>query len=476
MNLRNKTILGLIWSGISQGGKQVSQFVITAILARLLSPEDFGVVTMATVFTGFAMIFGDLGISSALIQKRDVREEHWSSAFWINILVGGILTMLFILAAPLVSIFYKKPELTAVLQILSFNFIFSSFIIIQQTILTREMNFKSLMIRDIVAVVVAGIVGIAMACQGWGIWSLVTQSLVFSIVNGVFLWMLSSWRPKFLFSRQAIKEIFNYSAHMTGFQVVNYFARNVDQLLIGKFLGSQALGYYSLAYKLMLLPLQNISWTISRVMFPAFASIQDDVVKLQVNYLKMIKYIAIVTVPLMMVLFFVAKDLIFAIYGSQWEPTIALIQILVFCGMVQSIGTTVGIIYQSLGRADIQFKFTLFVSLPSAVLAILIGLKNGIVGVAVAYTIRTILVTGVSHVIANRLLLLRMREFLSSLQESIKISIVLIFVMSFVNLINFSSSVFVLNLIVKTAVGLAVYILIVFYLKILNFKDLKFRM
>jgi O-antigen/teichoic acid export membrane protein len=473
MSLKQKTIKGLLWSALSQSGKLVSQFVITAILARILSPVDFGLVAMASVFTGFAMIFGELGISSALVQKLDVKDDHWSSAFWFNLFVGSILTLFFILVAPFISVFYKKPELTAVLQVLSLNFIFSSFTIVQQTILTREMNFRSLMIRDIAAVIIAGIVGIFMACRGWGVWSLVAQSVVFSAMNGLLLWTLSSWRPRFIFSRQAIKDIFHFSANMTGFQVVNYFARNVDQLLIGKFLGSQALGYYSLAYKLMLLPLQNISWMISRVMFPAFSQIQNDVIRLKENYLKMVKYISIVTFPLMIILFFAAHDLVLVVYGPKWELAIVLIQILVFCGMVQSIGTTVGIIYQSLGRADIQFLFSLFISLPSVVIAILIGLRKGIIGVAVAYTIRSIVITYVSCMISNRLLKLPAREFLFSFQQSLQITIFIVIVMSAVDFIKFPN--IYTAIITKAGLGLVFYFYALFYLKIFDLKNINLK-
>lgn len=475
MSLRKKTISGLFWSVLSQGGKQVSQFVITAILARLLSPADFGLVAMATVFTGFAMIFGELGISSALIQKQDLDEDHWSSAFWLNLLVGFFLAIIFYFSAPFIALFYKKPELVSILQVLSINFILVSFTIIQQTILTKEMNFRSLMVRDILAVIVSGFLGIVLAFRGWGVWSLIVQTLTFSIVNGVLLWILSKWRPRFVFSRLAIRDIFHFSANVTGFQIINYFGRNIDQLLIGKFLGTQALGYYSLAYKLMLLPLQNISWMITRVMFPAFSLIQNDITKLRVNYLKMIKYIAVITIPLMLGLFFIAKDLVLVFYGPKWLLTVSLIQVLVFCGMVQSIGTTVGIIYQSLGRADIQFKFTLFVSVPTAVLSVLIGLRYGIVGVAIAYTLRTIMVTFISHIIANRLLLLSMREFLGSLWASVQVSFFVGLVMILLGFIDFSHSSVVLSLIVKIMVGIAAYVLTILYFKIISLENLRWR-
>ena len=246
-----------------------SQFIITVILARLLSPGDFGLLGMTTVFTGFVAIFNNMGISGALIQKQDADERHLSSAFWLNIAVGIVLTFLMIAASPLIASFYNKPQLEPIIMVMSLNYFLASFTIVQQTILAKNMDFKRLAARDIISVIAGGLVGITLAFCGFGVWSLVYQSITFTLINVILLWTVSPWRPKFIFSKKAIMDIFKFSVNLTGFNIVNYFGRNVDYLLIGKFLGAEALGFYSLAYKLMMVPLQNISWAISRVMFPA---------------------------------------------------------------------------------------------------------------------------------------------------------------------------------------------------------------
>jgi O-antigen/teichoic acid export membrane protein len=424
MSLRKKTISGLFWSALSQGGKQVSQFVITAILARLLSPADFGLVAMATVFTGFAMIFGELGISSALIQKQDLDEDHWSSAFWLNLLVGFFLAIIFYFSAPFIALFYKKPELVCILQVLSINFILVSFAIIQQTILTKEMNFRSLMVRDIFAVLVSGVLGIVLALRGWGVWSLIVQTLTFSIVNGLLLWILSKWRPKFIISLLAIRDIFHFSANMTGFQIVNYFGRNIDQLLIGKFLGTQALGYYSLAYKLMLLPLQNISWVISRVMFPAFSSIQNNIEKSRLTYLSMIKAVSLVALPLMFCMLALAAPFIKTVLGEQWMGVVLILKILCFCGMIQSVATNMGNVIMAQGRADLQFKLGTLGMGVSAI-SVFCGIKWGIVGVAVSYTIGQFIWLPIAQGMANALIEINWNNFLKAVKDGAWIGLVL---------------------------------------------------
>lgn len=463
MSLKKKTIHGLAWAFTSQIGKQGSQFVITAILARLLSPSDFGLLGMATVFTNFAMIFGELGVSSALIQKQDADERHLSSAFWLNIMAGIGLTLIFILLSPLIAKFYNRPELKPMLMVMSFNYILASFTIIQQSILTKDMDFRSLMIRDIIAVIVAGIVGIAMAYKGFGVWSLVYQLLTFTAINGILLWTFSKWRPKFIFSLTAIRDIFHFSVHMTGFQTVNYFARNIDYLLIGKFLGAQPLGYYTLAYRLMLMPLQNVSSVIGRVMFPAFSKIQDELEKIHSGYLKMIKAISSITFPLMLLLFAVTTEFVNVIFGSNWQPSIILIRILCFCGLVQSVGgPIVGTLRLSQGEARLHFKLGVLNAIFSG-LSILLGLRWGIYGVALSYTVFSVFWSYYTNLVTFPLIKLSMAKFFASLTyPTINAFIVMLSTIALKSILPFSQ---LINLVILAIAGLLVYSFLLLFTK-----------
>jgi PST family polysaccharide transporter len=389
-DLKSKTIAGLSWSFMGQIIKQVFQFVINVALAHLLVPADFGLVAMAAVFINFAFVFADMGFSSALIQRKEVTETHWSSAFWLNLFFGLILTALFCLCAPLIAKFYDHPELSPVIFFLSFNFFLSSFAIIQQSMMTKNMEFYALMIRDIVAVFLAGAVAIFLALKGWGVWSIVVQMLVATVINNIFLWGSSSWRPKFVFSIPALKDFFVFSTNLTAFQIINYFARNLDQLLIGKFLGSEVLGYYSLAYKLMMLPLQNISWVLSKVMFPALSRVQEDFERLQRVYVQMLRSISILTFPLMTLLFVLAPQLIRVIYGDKWSAVADLVRVLCFCGMFQSLGTISGLIYQSVGKTDVQLKMGLLNTV-IIFITLIICIQYGLYAVTVGYAVVSIL-------------------------------------------------------------------------------------
>ena len=462
---------GLGWAFTSQIGKQGSQFIITVILARLLSPGNFGLLGMATVFTGFASIFNDMGVSGALIQKQDADERHLSSAFWLNIMTGLAIALIFIACSGLIAQFYHMSELKPMLMILSLNYIFAPFTIIQQTILTKDMDFKTLMIRDIVAVIISGAVGIFLAYKGFGVWSLVYQSLTYAATDGILLWTISKWRPSFIFSIAAIKDIFHFSANLTGFNIVNYFARNIDQLLIGKFLGVQALGYYSLAYKIMLYPLQNISWVIGKVMFPAFSKIQGDLQKVRLSYMGLVKITSLITFPLMALLFGIAPELVKVFFGEKWLAIIVLIRILCVCGMIQSIGTTIGNILLSQGRADLQFKMQL-IGTCLVLIFVVLGLRYGVSGVAFYYTLQSILWVHITFFITNKLINLGYREFYSKIISSYMISLIMLSIMFLTKYLTIPSLIYKLT--IPTLSGIITYFILLIITKEIIIKDRRF--
>lgn len=422
MTLKKKTIKGVFWSFGSQFGRQTSQFIITAILARLLLPSDFGLVSMVTVFTGFVSIFGEMGITNALIQKQDTHDGHYYSAFWLNVFVGAGLTVAFWAIAPLIAYFYKRQELIPILKAVSINFIISSFAIIQQSILMKNMDFKKIMVRDLTAVILSGILGIFLALHGLGVWSLVTQLIVYTLLNTLLLWILSGWRPRLHFSRSDIKDIWSFSANMAGANFVNYIARNVDSLLIGRFLGAQALGYYSLAYKLMMIPVQNITWAIGKVLFPVFSKMQEDLNRLKSAYLKIVDLISFISFPAMVWLFIFAPEFVRLVYGSKWVDIVALIRILCFCGMLQSVYLTVTNITLSMGRADLHFYIGIL-NLIGVSLFVSIGLNWGIYGVAIMYLIEQVFCAFFFQYVTNTLIKLKWKDLLQVIIRNLSVVI-----------------------------------------------------
>lgn len=386
MRLRTKTVKGISWSMASQLGRLVSGFVVLAVLARLLKPSDFGLMAMVAVFTNILANVNDLGLSTAIIHKQDFKEEHLSSAFWFNLLVGIVITAVFLVIAPLIARFYSKIALTPIIMVLSVTFTFTSFGSIQVALFQKRMDFKTLAIVETSASILAGATAIVLAALGFGVWSLVAQALVATFIVAVLAFTLSGWRPKLIFRWRPLWELISYGLHVMGFSITDFFSRNLDNLMIGKFLGSLQLGFYAIAYRLLLFPLGTISNVIGRVVFPALSTIQDDKEAVRNAYEWATCCIGAITFPLMAGLAILAPQLVRVALGLKWERSIFLIQILSLVGLVQSITITVFWIYYSQGRPDTLFKFGLFVAVFYAI-AFVIGLRWNVEGVAVSYAI-----------------------------------------------------------------------------------------
>jgi O-antigen/teichoic acid export membrane protein len=411
MSLKQSAVSGVRWSLVAQIVRQIMQFLTTAVLARLLSPGDFGLVGMATVTTGFISIFNDLGTSAAIIQRKQISDSLVSTIFWVNVIIGLLASLILLVCSPLVAIFYREPRVTEVLRVLALTFIISGFSIAHKAILEKKIAFRILAKIEIISVILGSITGISSAFLGLGVWSLVVQTLVFVSSTSILLWLTSQWKPQFVFCVNDLREVSSYSLNLTGFSVFNYFVRNADYILIGRFLGPQDLGYYTLAYRLMLYPLQNVSSVIGRVMFPVLSQFQDDNVKFRSVYLKAIATISLIVFPLMTGLCVLAEPFILVVFGQQWRPVIILLIILSPLGMIQSLATTVGNIYNAKGRTDWLFIWGIVTGF-LAIIAFIIGLHWGIIGVASAYAIYYIfLVSYPCFAIPFRLIELPMSEF-----------------------------------------------------------------
>lgn len=357
MSLKQKAISGIGWSSFTQVGEQGITFVITVILARLLSPHEFGLITMITVFTGFAAFFSNFGFKSALIQKENIGENHYSSVFWVNIFIGVFLCLIITGLSPLIAKLYDEPILKPLTSLIAIIFVINSLNIVQQAILEREMKFKILGLRNLVSVISAGATAICLALNNFGAWTLVWKSVISSAVGVILLWSATNWRPRLVFRFDAVRDLLGYSTNLLGSRLVNYWMRNADNMLIGKFLGSTSLGIYSRAYGLMMLPQKQICLVLGRVMFPVLSRMQCDKEQVKIVFLKSISTIALITFPLMIGFVIVADDFVLALYGSKWIEVIPILRILALVGLIESIVYADAWIFTSQGRTDLMFKW-----------------------------------------------------------------------------------------------------------------------
>ena len=355
MSIKQEMISGIFWTAVQKYSGLVVQLIVTAILARLLSPEDFGVVAVATVLIAFFNLFTDMGIGPAIIQKQDLTQEDLNSIFSFTIWGGILLAVLFFLAAYPIGVFYKEDSLTFICQLLSVNLLFAAWNIVPNALINKNKRFKFIAERTLLLQVICGIISVVAAYQGLGLYALLISPILTSI--GVFILNYRQYPLQFSWQIQtdALKKIFSYSSFQFLFNFINYFSRNLDKLIIGRLFSMNELGYYEKSYRLMMLPLQYVTNVITPVMHPILTSLQDDYKSLTEKYNKIIKLIATISFPLGVFLYFAADNIIYIVYGDRWEKAIPVFQILALSLPLQMILSTTGAIYQAAGKTNWLF-------------------------------------------------------------------------------------------------------------------------
>ena len=422
--MRQQAASGLKWTTVSQAIRLSVQLLGVLILARLLPPSDFGLVALAAVVTGFASLFRDFGTAAAIIQKLDPSPQLLDSVFWLNVAFGTGLAVILGLFAPLIALGFAELRLKEVLWVLTLTFPIVSLGAAHQALLEKASRFRPLAIIESAAAFI-GLAGAVLAAwAGWGVFSLVLQTLLTTFLTTAGLWMVSRWRPVFRWDSQEIRGVMSFSGNLVGFNIFNYFIRNVDHLLIGRFLGATDLGYYSMAYRLMLWPLQNISSVVGRVFFPVFSLMQADQGRLAGVYVRGTAAITLITAPLMFGFFVLREPFVAVALGERWQPVADVLAWLVPVGLLQSIGTSVGTLYLATGRTDVMFKFGVGAGL-LVIPAFVIGLQWGITGVAAAYAAASLLLLFPGLAIPYRLVGLRVGDVLLRIMPSIATAVVM---------------------------------------------------
>ena len=402
-DLRDKTVTGVMWNTLARIGQQVMQFALSVILARLLLPDDFGTIGMVLVFTTFLGMFAEAGFGAVLVQRSSLSDLHVQSVFWFNVASGLLLTGAMFVSAPLLAAFYHEPALLSVARGLSPVFLLSTAGLVPTALMQRRMQFKLLARISLIAVFLSGMIGILLAVLGAGVSSLVAQSLSSYLVITVFSWQLSGHRLRLKFSLRALRELWGFTGNLLGFNFVNYWARSADNLLAGRYLGPEALGYYSRAYSLMLMPITQIISVISNVMFAALSSIKTDQSRVKSIYLRAIGMIALIAFPLMVGLLVVSDSFVLTLFGDRWAGMIPTLRILALVGLLQAVVNPTGWLYLSQGRTDVLFRWGLVNSV-LVVMAIAAGVALGsIETLALCYAMANLLLLYPNIVIPGRL-------------------------------------------------------------------------
>lgn len=401
--IRSRVLRGLAWKAASQLLLQLSRFVVALVLARLLTPDDWGVAAMVLVFSGFVVLFADSALGTALIQRRSVSDTDRSTIFWTGVVVGTALTGAGIaLSGPLAAL-YDEAEVRPLFAALSLSFLVTSLGTTQAALLVREMDFKSLELRRMGATVVGAAVGITVAAKGFGAWAIVTQQLAIAAVETVLVWRFTAWRPSLVFSPASLRSFANFTGNVFGQNFLYYAGRNVDRLLIGRYLGAGALGIYALAYNVMLAPFTQIAGPLQQVLFPAFSRMQGDRRRMAAVWIRVTRLVGAISIPALVGLIVVAPDFVSTVLGERWEEATPIIRILAWVGLMQSLQTLNGEILLALGRAGTLLRFTVL-WFAASLAAVVVGLQWGILGVAASYLVASVLVEPLNAVLTARAL------------------------------------------------------------------------
>lgn len=334
----------------------MSSFIISIFLARLLSPEQFGVVGIAVVFIALTQVFIDVGFTDGLIQRQKMPDSLFSSVFFINLAISLLLATGLFIVAPLVGEFYNDREVTMVLRYLSIVPVIAALGKVHAAVLTKRMDFKSLTIRDIAATTIGGILGVIAAYNGMGVYSLVIQQVSFAFVGTILLWIGSGWRPRLQFEFKEVYSLMGFSIFVFLDQIFRRVFQKLDTLFIGKVFSPASLGFYARAESLNSQVMDYSSRSLRKIMFPVFSSIQDDDVRFKEVYFKAFNLAAVIAVSLAGVLYFLGEEIIIGLYGEKWRPSVILFQILVFRNILTPFGSLMGKAMLSKGYARIKFQ------------------------------------------------------------------------------------------------------------------------
>jgi PST family polysaccharide transporter len=475
-SLAQRVVSGTGWSSIAAAARQLLSLVGLGILARILGPDAYGLMGMANIVMVFLINFRDLGTAAAVVQRREISSVMISSLFWVNAALGVVLgAVVFAIAIPAAR-FFNQPQLAPVLWALSLAFPIASAGVVHNALLTRHMQFREAAIVDMASAVTGYGVAVPMALAGFGVWSLVASNLTNGLVSTSLYWWFARFRPALKVDRAEIRSVAGFSLHLSGFGLVNYFARYADNLVVGRFLGKDPLAFYQMAYNLMLFPLQNISSVVAQVLLPAFSRLQDDNERFRDAYVRSSMLIALITFPAMIGMAVLADPLVTAVLGAKWKPAVPIFEILAPVGMAQSVQSLVGHIYIAKGRTDWMFRWNIGATCV-LVAAFFVGVRFGTIGVALAYAISYFGILLVpALLIPFRLIGLRLSTFALRLLPQVAISIAMGLIaylwLAMLRSLHWSNA--WLQLASTTAIGAASYVLMLSRLRpgvVLEFEE-----
>ena len=465
-NLKKETITALFWSFLERFGTQFIQFFISITLARLLLPEDFGLIAMLSVFIALSNTFINSGFGQALVQKKDAKYIDECSIFYFNIVISFLSMILLFFTAPLIAEFFNQPQLCQMTRVLSLSIVFNALGLVQRILLTKKIDFKTQLKVSLLSIIISALLSITLALNGFGVWSLVALFLCKDFFSSIFLWFYSSWRPSLIFSVISLRSMFSFGSRLFIVSLLNSIFTNIYQLIIGKFFSPAALGFYSRADTFYKYPVTLISGVFSQVTFPVFSKIQDDKQRLKSAIQKSLKTITLITFPLMVGLMLVAHPLVEILLTEKWLPSVPYLQLLCVIGLVYPLSVINLNALNAQGRSDLFLKIDI-INKVLILIVVIITYQFGIKAMIIGQIINSLVSYYLYSYYTNKLLGLGIITQIRDMFPAFSISIVMGFLIYCVKYLSINNQ--LLLLITQIIVGGLTFVSLCFIFKISAF-------
>lgn len=422
-DLFKSAISGTIWSIFESWGGRLISMSIFFLLARILGPEAFGLIALAGVYLSLVGLFVDQGLSAAIVQRQELENEHLDAAFWISLTIGLTLSISTFIASDFIALLFKQSELADVIRYLSITFTISALSSTQEGIVKRNLNFKDLALKNLIANVISGIVSVPLAYVGFGIWTLVVKEIVFSSTRLILLWKISDWRPRFKFSFKHYKQLLSFSINILGIQILNVISNRLDNFLIGVYFSSKTLGYYDVGYRISSILYELLVGVIQKVFTPLLSKLQQDPLKLKSAFYKATLYTTIFSLPIYCFTGIFADKIVLLILGEQWNESAIVVQILCISGFLNSIISLNESVLLAVGKSFLNLTYRMFLN-SITFLCFLVAIQWGIVGIAAAHTFAKYITAPLIIFFLNRTIQLSFAKYIERFLFPISLSFV----------------------------------------------------
>ena len=455
MSLAKQTLSGFIWTLTSRVGTRASIFIVGIILARLLTPEDFGLIAMLAIFFSISSSLVESGFTHALIRESEISEDDKTTVFYINVVTSVLLYILLWFSSPSIASFFNQPELVWLTRVMALDILFRSLIIVQRAVLTQSLKFKLLSSINISISVATGVIAIFFAYNGFGVWALAIKYFLSSLLTAIIIFVVNPWFPKGKFNKDSFNRLFGFGSKLMITGIFNITFYNIYNIVIGKLFSPAILGFYNMSFNLSRQPVTTVLIALQQVTYPILSKTKDNLNHLKLSHQRILKLFTFINTPLILILAFTAEPLVKTMLGEKWINSVPFLQLLCISAFALHINALSKDILKILGKGNLYMKISIFSKFVT-IIAIVIGYQFGIWGLIVGSIIAEIIEAVVSMSFIANHIKYSFKHQIKDILRIILLSVPLATMLYFLNTMNFNND--VIKLLTMGFVGLITYL------------------